>query len=116
MTLLSLSFLIQFIIAVICLAIISVNSQADLLLKGWKKLSYQTIEDTQTKHNCCGFNNMTIIDPSQPRCPLNANKPCLEVIQDSVAKALNVSGAIALTFSFINVIIHLFKEFLNDLK
>lgn len=103
MTFLLLSFLIQFTIAVICLAVISVNSQADLLYTGWQKLNYKTIEDIQNKNKCCGFNDMNKTDPYFPKCPINANRPCLEVIQDSVSKALKVSGAIALTFSFINV-------------
>ena len=42
MTLLSLSFIIQFVIAVVCLAVISMNSEASLLSVAWNKLSFET--------------------------------------------------------------------------
>jgi hypothetical protein len=103
MTLLSLSFIIQFVIAVVCLAVISMNSEASLLSVAWYKLSFDTKKEIQIRNNCCGFNSTQIDNQSEPPCPTNANKPCLSFIQESVAKALKVSGAIALTFSFINV-------------
>lgn len=101
--LLTLCFLIQFIIACVCLGIVSVNSQRNLLFSGWQKLSDRTIEETQYKYNCCGFNNITV-DSHHPKCPSTATKPCFETVKHSVVKALEITGGIALTFSFINIL------------
>ena len=103
MVFLSLSFIIQFIIAICCLAIISVNSKDDLLLRGWQKLSDRVINETQIKYNCCGFNENAALNIGRPACPKTANKPCFEIVKDSVRRALNITGGLALTFSFINV-------------
>ena len=99
---LSICFIIQFVIACVCLGVVSVNSQTDLLFSGWKKLSPQTIEETQYKYNCCGFNNVTI-SRNDPTCPVTANKPCFEAVKKSVVKALEITGGIALGFSFTHV-------------
>lgn len=104
MVLLSICFIIQFVIACVCLGVVSVNSQTDLLFSGWKKLSKETIKETQFKYNCCGFSNATI-SHNDPTCPATANKPCFEAVKKSVVKALEITGGLALGFSFTNVII-----------
>ena len=100
---LSLCFIIQFIIACACLAVVSVNSQFDFLKAGWQKLSNETIEETQMKFRCCGFNTLT--DTSRVKCPpyfVNP-KPCFEAVRDSVAKSLEITGIVGLIFCFTNV-------------
>lgn len=96
-------FIIQFVIACVCLGVISVNSRTDLLYSGWKKLSYNTIDETQHKYDCCGFNSTVVIDNRGPKCPVTATKPCLEAVKESVVKALEITGGIAMAFSFINL-------------
>jgi hypothetical protein len=66
-------------------------------------LSDKTIEETQNKYNCCGFNNDTSFNLNEPKCPVTAKISCFEIVRDSVVKALEVTGSIALVFSFINV-------------
>ncbi len=98
---LSLCFVIQFIIACACLAVVSVNSQFDFLNSGWQKLSNETIQETQVKFKCCGFNSFK--DTPRVKCPSIYEKPCFEAVRDSVAKALKISGIVGLIFCFTNV-------------
>jgi len=108
-----LCFLIQFIIACVCLGIISENSQTALLEVAWNKLDTETIRETQIKNNCCGFVQM---NSTRVECPSTANKPCAQIVRDSVAKALKTTGIVGLLFSFINVttmFFFLLKQVLN---
>jgi len=102
MVTLSICFIIQFVIACVCLGVVSVNSQTDLLFSGWQELSDKTIEETQFKYNCCGFNNVTF-DRPHVKCPATADIFCFEAVKESVVKALEITGGIALAFSFMNL-------------
>jgi hypothetical protein len=106
---LMLCFLIQFIIACVCLGIIPENSQTALLEVAWNKLDTETIRETQIKNNCCGFVQM---NSSRVECPITADKPCVQIVRDSVAQALKTTGIIGLLFSFINV--NLFFQLLKQ--
>ena len=107
-----LCFLIQFIIACVCLGIISENSQTALLEVAWNKLDTETIRETQIKNSCCGFAQM---NSTRVECPNTANKPCVQIVRDSVAQALKTTGIVGLLFSFINVIIpFLFTRFKSN--
>ena len=111
---LSIGFLIQFIIAIVCLAFISVNSQKDILDKVWRQLSDDTIAQTQHKYKCCGFLNATSTVENRNRCgvttisssssSLYSLPPCYEQVKEDVTKAFELTGIIALIFSFTNVI------------
>lgn len=111
MVTLSLCFVLQFIIAIACLAVVSVDSQADFLKSAWMKLSDETINETQNKFNCCGFSSFD--DEKRVACPKAADKPCFEVVKDSVTKALQITGIVGLIFSFINVSLVIYVFFLS---
>ena len=96
-----LCFIIQFIIACVCLGVVSVNSQFDILNSGWQKLNEETIRQTQIRYNCCGFKNIT--EENRVQCPRLANKPCFEDVQNSVAESLKTTGIVGLIFCFTNV-------------
>ena len=98
-----LCFIIQFIIACVCLGVVSVNSQFEFLNAGWKKLSEATRNETQQKFNCCGFKFFPSNEADRTTCPRNANKPCFDAVQYSVAESLKISGIVALIFCFTNV-------------
>jgi hypothetical protein len=102
---LALCFVIQFAIAVACLAVISTNSQHDLLEMSWKKLDAKTIEEKQIEFKCCGFskNSSEIVPESGIPCPAVYTGSCFEIVKDSVTKGLKLCGSIALIFSFLNV-------------
>jgi len=97
-----LCFVIQFIIACVCLGVVSVNSQAEFLNEGWEKLSDATINETQNKFNCCGFKSLPL-DANRASCPRSAVKTCFEAVRYSVAESLKISGIVALIFCFTNV-------------
>lgn len=98
-------FIIQFVIACVCLAIISSSSQYDLLETGWTKLNVETKRETEFKYNCCGFNNTEYfqLKSNTSDCPPQADKPCFYALRETIAKALKATGIIALIFSFTNV-------------
>ena len=100
MVTLFLCFIIQFVIAIVCLAVISTDSRSSLLKAGWHELTNETIRDTQFKYDCCGFDNISTDDPT---CPKTADKTCFHIIRQSVIYALNTAGGVALAFCFTNV-------------
>ena len=104
-----LCFIIQFIIACVCLGVVSVNSQFEFLNAGWKKLSDATINETQEKFNCCGFNSFPSNEADRASCPRTANTTCVDAVRYSVAESLKISGIVALIFCFTNVSICFFN-------
>lgn len=103
MVMLLIGFIIQFVIACVCLAFININSQKDLLFAVWNKLSDQTIQDTQYKYNCCGFLDSSSSQENRSRCPAGATTPCYEQVKGDVTKAFELTGILALLFSFMNL-------------
>ena len=103
MVMLAIGFIIQFVIAIVCLAFISINSQKDLLAAVWSKLNDQTIKDTQYRYHCCGFLDSTNTQETRSACPAGATTPCYEQVKGDVAKAFELTGILALIFSFTNV-------------
>lgn len=86
------------------MGVVSVNSQFELLNKGWEKLGDKTIQETQIKFNCCAFSYEKYNElKNSSKCPFTANGPCFEAVKDSVARALKTTGIVALIFSFTNV-------------
>jgi len=119
MVMLGLCFIIQFVIAVVCLAVITYNAQYDILQASWNKLSERTRHDTQKKYNCCDFTrNSSSLTPEEKDakgCLPDAEANCYDIVKDGVTKGLKVTGACALVFSFINLSgICLAKRFRNQ--
>ena len=82
MIIIFLIFLIQFSVAIACLAV-TAEQQHKLLAELWHQASDATKEEAQYQLSCCGFDNKTIVDAglSQPKCQmaaccLNNNHPC----------------------------------------
>ena len=111
MFMLSLCFILQFILGIVCLAVVGYNQQYSLLLTSWQKLSYSTVRKAQIKYDCCGFNLTSLpMDKEAAGCPDTAQTNCYEIVKDGVTKGLTVTGGIALAFSFLNVSDHCIQE------
>lgn len=101
-------FIIQFVIAIVCLALISNSSRYDLLQTGWANLDNETRRHTEFKYNCCGFDNSDYLKfklktEYMSECPSTAEEPCFHALESSISKALKATGICALIFSFTNV-------------
>lgn len=104
MLLLSICFLIQFIVACVCLGFISVDSKHDLLRDKWNNMNILQKKEIQSKYNCCEFDqdNFEKIN-NKLECPDKSNGPCYEYLRESVKDGLRTTGIIALILSFTNV-------------
>jgi tetraspanin-13/31 len=98
MVILFLLFVIQFIIGSVCLAL-SYHVKSDYLQMGWDKIDNGTKNQIENQFDCCGFKNAT---ERMPDC--TSRRACFEVLEVSMEKALRMTGAISLTFSFLQVI------------
>lgn len=104
MLLLSICFLVQFVIACVCLGFISVNSKLDILSNSWKTMSSSQKQDIQLKYKCCQFDEESFLQKKNTlECQENANGPCYIFLRESVKSGLRTTGIIALIFSFIDV-------------
>lgn len=108
MLMLLICFIIQFVIAIVCLALISNSSRYDLLQTGWANLDNETRRHTEFKYNCCGFDNSDYLKfklktEYMSECPSTAEEPCFHALESSISKALKATGICALIFSFTNV-------------
>lgn len=100
MVILFLIFLIQFIIGSVCL-VLSYHVQSDILYMGWKQLDNETKHQIETEYECCGFRNVSE-RIGEKNC-INIKEPCFNVLELSMSKALRLTGAIGLVFSFSQV-------------
>lgn len=104
MLLLSICFLVQFIIACVCLGFISVNSKYDLLSHSWNNMNNLQKVEIQQKYACCQFDEESFEkNKNSSECPDKANGPCYEYLRESVKNGLRTTGVVALIFSFTNV-------------
>ena len=99
MVTLFLLFFIQFIIGSVCLAL-SYHVQSNIIQMGWNSLNNETKSQIENKFECCGFKNATK-RVNEINCTFN--EPCFPVLENSMIKALRLSGAIGLVFSLFQV-------------
>ncbi|XP_006824201.1 tetraspanin-13-like [Saccoglossus kowalevskii] len=118
MIILFLVFLLQFAISCACLAL-DLEARRQLVTAGWAHTSAQTKEEAQVRINCCGLysQNETVpgqrdhpdcVDTHVPCCGEGKNigdycpecRTCIAAIEDTMEKALRISGGVGLFFSF----------------
>jgi len=108
MIILFLVFLIQFFVAVACLAMTDKQISATVK-KGWETTSNETRCAAQIRFNCCGFDKSN--SQFAPDCPgfkCSEHAPCWssgsESMRHTVEDALQAAGAVGLFFSFTEIL------------
>ena len=105
MVILTVLFIIQLVIGSVCIGL-SYHIQSDFLQIGWNSFKNDTKSKIEKEFECCGFKNVNE-RISETNCL--STKPCFQVLENSLKKALRLSGALSLTFSFFQVkILNLF--------
>lgn len=112
MLILALLFVIQFSIAISCLAV-SPEQQRDFAEEGWTRVPTEVRAQVQDTFLCCGFNGTEPADPRLPCdrvqqqcCPFEtacACPTCLSTLENTISYVFGLCGGIGLFFSFTEV-------------
>ncbi|KAK6741132.1 hypothetical protein RB195_009160 [Necator americanus] len=105
MVILSCVFLIQFIVAIVCLGNVSETSLEELVTTGWSRSDEAVKWDAQKAFGCCGldYSDMLKRDCKKLSC-WNYCEPCLPVIVSVTSNNLVRVGLLGLFFSFTEVV------------
>ncbi|VDP11082.1 unnamed protein product [Soboliphyme baturini] len=114
MIILFLIFIVQFFVAVACLAISDAQIHSALQV-GWKQSSNETRCSAEKHFACCGLDDksqMIECDDVMFRCTYDV--PCWPIMGSRLSDALQIAGGIGLFFSFTEVL--KFRRFCYPVK
>jgi hypothetical protein len=100
MVILTVLFIIQLVIGSVCITL-SYHIKSDFLQIGWNSLKNETKSKIEKEFQCCGFKN--VLERTGETINCQSIPPCFQVLEKSLKKALRLSGALSLTFSFFQV-------------
>ncbi|VDM70613.1 unnamed protein product [Strongylus vulgaris] len=105
MVILTCVFIIQFIVAVVCLGNVSEDSLEELVTSGWTRSDNAVRWDAQKAFTCCGLDHEDMLKQDCRKLPCwNSCEPCLPVIVEATSNNLARVGLLGLFFSFSEVI------------
>ncbi|VDL75612.1 unnamed protein product [Nippostrongylus brasiliensis] len=105
MVILSCVFIVQFIVAIVCLGNVSEASLKNLVVTGWLRSDEAVKQDAQKAFNCCGLDAMDLKRTNCSNLPCwNHCQPCLPVIVETTSDNLSRVGLTGLFFSFTELV------------
>ncbi|XP_015783520.1 tetraspanin-13 [Tetranychus urticae] len=105
MVILFLLFVVQFCIAIACLAV-SDSQKVEIATNGWNSSSDSTRNEAQTWFNCCGFDSSPLVDQCigvASCCKVKEDchcETCKYKIVSAISSGLDVCGSLGIFFSF----------------
>ncbi|KAK5986271.1 Tetraspanin, partial [Trichostrongylus colubriformis] len=112
MIILSSVFIVQFIVAVVCLGNVSENSLEEVVRSGWRNSDAAVKWDAQNAFSCCG---LVKEDQTRSACEKlqcwDQCEPCLPIIVSVTSDNLSRVGLLGLFFSFTEVVVSVYLPF-----